>query len=139
MYTVEIGETVEPRLSPTNTYVLNLKYMHGDADHYTDRAVEVKDFSQLVEVVTFWIKWDALDWNYRCDLLDSYDDIKHEIQEFGISNPAYFIDNFFEYDVICHECGRFAHFNDLEIFWYNDQGIKHYVRVRDDNNQIVEL
>ncbi len=128
MYYLEVASqpVVQPHL-PTNTYALNITYMHGDADHYSDTEHKRSDITEALEIVTLWMKWNELDWNYRCDLLQSDKKISATLREFGIPDPDNMIDGLFERDIT--NDNSFAHFDQLSIFWYDEKGIKYPVNV----------
>lgn len=138
MYHLNVAEAVEsPQLR--NTYELEVEYMHGDADHYSTRVYHPPYKEQALTFVTFLVKWNELDHNYKCDLSDSYYKLQEVLTEFGIPKPDQFIDRYFEQDATCVDCGRFAWFDSVTIYWYDNHGTKYRVTVLDDNDQEVKL
>lgn len=139
MYYLEVA-TQPVTLPPAiiNMYVVNITYMHGDADHYSDTEYYRSDAAKVLEIVTFWTKWNELDWNYRCDLLRSDNQLRATIKDFGLSNPDDMVDCLFERDITCED--DFAHFDRISIFWYDKKGVKYPVNVlRQGNDHKVIL
>jgi hypothetical protein len=132
-YKITIGDTMaEPDLK--DCYVINLSYMHGDADLYTDGELGPfnanKDMDKLQEALTICSKIkdmepneaecvDGFDEWFNCE---DYDDDEDSENSFGTDMDR---------DVTC-DCQYHCYLDDFNLVYYDKEGTVHICYIEEE-------
>jgi hypothetical protein len=115
-----------------NTFSVVIKYMHGDADHYTtnifnftvgDTDTKCLSIQDIIHIIN---EWSKIDWNTRCDMLRN--GLSTWIVSLGYTDTD-IVYELFESDVTNYD--SFCHIDSYDIYWFNENGIKYKVDIID--------
>jgi hypothetical protein len=132
--TLQNNGPVQP-VTYKNMYELKVEYMHGDADgttYHTQRYSEDEDDEMLIDIL-------GLLHSFQADSLEeALEDMPEIFESQGIEDAhdrvSDFRDTFYEGDITCE--GRTAAIVGLDLWWYDNSGTKHDMKVLVNGKQI---
>jgi hypothetical protein len=109
---------------PKNKFVLHLKMMHGDADHYTTEDIILDRNKAIEEWNMLSVLFDLVsEWDYLCEF-DIIDRLKNSEQLQGIPDPDRCLD-LIHYDVKYD--GRRATPESMWMTYFDDDGVEYNI------------
>ncbi len=127
-----------------STFSVVVDYMHGDADHYTTETFNfpVEDEADnddirlsLQDIIYIIREWSNIDWNTRCDLLQS--GLHKWLTSIGYPNSDIIYD-LFPSDVSNYD--SHAHINGCNVYWFDENSIKYNVDIIDiETNEEIKI
>ena len=139
VYSIRITDTITNRTDFKNSYRLEVRFMHGDADAYTDTVVKFSDYEPEEDeptegrtardiVPTLNVLEGMMDIDRYGGLL-THKDVKALCEKHG-ADFDFIGDNFMTGDV-CYE-GNYARIDDYELTHFDYKGIERDVEILTD-------
>lgn len=103
---------IVPESNPTDLFIIVIRQMEGDADHYYDFELQTSNEDTLRDYIVC------------CEIVEN-------LYSTDIYKSLNFWDNIFD-GWGSDEYGNTHSFESYEVFYYNDQGLKHQVELEFD-------
>lgn len=112
-YELVVGKPVVQK-NPKNTYLLEIEVMHGDGDNYQIINLDFKE-RKLLQVLPVLEELETNGRKYHREyrIIDGFGDLLQEDWPYDCTSEDYL-------------AGYVKH----KLFWYNEDGIKHNVKVK---------
>lgn len=111
------GLTINPevRIDHRSVFIARVTFMFGDADSYSKKEIPCSE-AEIIILKNLYDhgKWDR-DWGYSRDPL--YKALAETFDE----------DDMHEFFPVDHDAWGYAHFNDIDVIWYDENGQAHAV------------
>lgn len=135
---------VDPRI--TNTFELVAFYEHGDADMDTESVHHYKasdptpedplrsEIPELKRDLIGFVLFQTDTFSYMYDERKQCEAMRAHFAKYGIEDHLeLFVDGFFEKDRV-YDSGTLAACTGFDLYWYDAEGVKHFVDVRADGD-----
>lgn len=119
-----IGNKIEPCTNPTNTYVLTISNMHGDADAETEtEAYFDKDQEEAYKEFIELLNWAQKDWPSRDAIKNKFNDLCEKYNQEIFDEDLIDRDATADHEFLCRPSFE-------SLVWYDENGIEYNVTIK---------
>jgi hypothetical protein len=120
----------------SNLIVIQARYMHGDADAYTEQRHEYKIVLDEPIPENFFNDYTMLKFMQTDSTFPTYGSASEQkrslLNAFGETKIDRFADRFLEYDCTDQSYDHLAQLERVELFYYDQNGVKFELTVQED-------